>query len=90
MRAAVRKNRAMCVMNVRNVQMAVRLYQYQESTEAGSTLAIDQLIEAGLLVEAPHCPDGNRYVCDNVVPETGQIYLRCPDPHHNEFDHADW
>lgn len=89
-RALARENRAVCVRNVRNAQMAVRLHQDRESSKTGSRVTIDQLMKAELLFEIPHCPDGNRYVCDEVVPAIGQLYLRCPDPHHNEFDHADW
>lgn len=83
-------HRARCMMNVRIVQQAVREYQNAEDVEVGSRVSIGCLIEAGYLDSVRTCPDDHPYRCEEVVPEIGQLFLRCPDPDHADFDHAHW
>lgn len=87
---SARTNRAKCNLNVRNAQQAVRAWQAANSAEVGSALTLDQLMKVFNLAGVSHCPDGEPYACDNVIPAEGELFLRCPDPYHNEFDHHDW
>ena len=77
-------------MNMRNVQQAVRAHQRARDLPVGSRVTFEVLKEDGYFEESLSCPDGNPYVCDETVPESGNLFLRCSDSEHMNFDHHDW
>jgi len=85
-----RSNTAQCIINIRNMQAAVRVYQSENGLQPGSPLSIDELINKEIISNYPSCPDGQSYLCDNVIPKEDYPYLRCLNPKHNEFDHKNW
>ncbi len=72
-------NRTMCILNMSNVQKAVRSYQniYQKST--GDSLPLDVVAGPGKLIETyPVCPSGGSYASSSTtVPDVGVRYLKC-------------
>ena len=77
-------NRAKCILNISNVQKAVRSYQnlYELSPPvgetAGSALASTLIIGTGKMLEtSPSCSSGGSYTYGSTVPAVGTAYLSC-------------
>lgn len=71
-------NRANCILNISNVQKAVRSYQNLYELEAGDALGTDLIIGTGLMLEQePTCPSNGEYTFGEEVPEVGIVYLTC-------------
>ena len=77
-------DRAQCVMNIRNVQNAVRSYSNVEGLRPGQRLGQeiklwDELVgEAQFLEVLPDCPAGGLYGnLGNRIPAFGELYLSC-------------
>jgi prepilin-type N-terminal cleavage/methylation domain-containing protein len=73
-------NRAQCVLNISNVQTAIRTYSNANQDAPGATVTGLQaaVIGAGLMVETPVCPGGGTYTyAGNTVPAVGTAYLTC-------------
>ena len=92
-------DRAGCVLQIRQVQVAVRSYSNLSGREAGddvSPLVLkDEIIGSGSFVELPpSCPGGGAYTLgDNVIPEIGTLYMSCSlssDEKHVPDYYADW
>lgn len=77
-------NRANCILNISNVQKAVRSYQnlYElvgpTEDEEGDALAQTLIIGTGLMLEqTPTCPSNGTYTFGDEVPAIGEAYLTC-------------
>lgn len=71
-------NRAKCIMNISNVQKAVRVYQNLNEKSVGDTLPLDSLVGSGKLLETiPACPSNGTYTTTDSVPSPGNVYLTC-------------
>jgi len=77
--------KALCVMNQRNLQQAVRSYQFNHNLKSGDPLDWSKLIGPGLFIERiPECPihGASAYSYSKVIPETGVLAAPCSDPAH--------
>jgi type II secretory pathway pseudopilin PulG len=71
-------NRAKCILNISNVQKAVRSYQNLYELSPGDTLASTTLIGTGRMLEtAPSCGSGGSYTYGAAVPAVGAAYASC-------------
>jgi type II secretory pathway pseudopilin PulG len=71
-------NRAKCILNISNVQKAVRSYQNLYELSPGGTLASTAIIGTGRMLEtAPSCGSGGTYTYGTVVPAVGAAYASC-------------
>ncbi|MBU6179966.1 MAG: hypothetical protein KGR69_09885 [Verrucomicrobia bacterium] len=71
-------NRAGCILNLSNVQKAVRSYQNLYELSAGNTLASSTIIGTGRMLEtAPTCRSGGTYTYGTTVPAVGTAYATC-------------
>ncbi len=71
-------NRANCILNISNVQKAVRSYQNLYELNVGGALTTDVIIGTGKMLEStPTCPSGGEYDTADVVPAIGTPYLTC-------------
>ncbi|MDF1823939.1 MAG: type II secretion system protein [Verrucomicrobiales bacterium] len=73
-------NRAKCILNITNVQKAVRSYQNMYEGEVGDNLAYSSLYGEGrMLASEPICPSngGASYTAETTIPETGTAYITC-------------
>ena len=94
-------DRSLCIMNIRNVQGAVRSFANMNdyvSTENVTGLK-GQIIGSGKFVEkAPACPASGVYsygptLGENIIPAVGDLYLQCSlatSDNHIPVDFADW
>jgi type II secretory pathway pseudopilin PulG len=80
-------DRAQCVMNIRNVQLAVRGYANSNDLDSGDYLTLlgsngppgRAIIGSGNYLETfPMCPGMGLYtIHGNTVPATGTLYMTC-------------
>jgi hypothetical protein len=75
-------DRAICIINIQNVQKGVRSYSNLYGFDAGSTVSglKDQVIGLGRFVEStPTCPGGGNYDFDqqDTIPAMGTLYMEC-------------
>ncbi|MEX2579327.1 MAG: type II secretion system protein [Verrucomicrobiales bacterium] len=71
-------DRAKCILNISNVQKAVRSYQNLYEKEVGNDLALATIAGTGKMLETvPACPSGGAYTTADVVPAVGTPYLSC-------------
>jgi len=74
-------DRAGCIMQIRNVQQAVRSYANMNNVNAGSTVTglSGLVIGTGKFVEkTPACPGGGSYTgLTDTVPAVGTLYMTC-------------
>lgn len=71
-------DRAGCIMNIRNVQQAVRGHQNMNNLSAGGPLvAADKVWGANGYLNAPTCPGSGIYTPTESVPVPGALYLSC-------------
>jgi hypothetical protein len=71
-------NRAGCILNLSNVQKAVRSYQNLYELSVGGTLASTTIIGTGRMLEtAPTCRSGGTYTYSATVPAVGTAYATC-------------
>lgn len=68
-----------CIMNIRNVQQAVRSYQNMNAAAEGATLGSTDIIGSGNFVEVtPTCPDpSGGYSFLSTIPTVGTLYMTC-------------
>ncbi|NNC90474.1 MAG: hypothetical protein HKN82_18615 [Akkermansiaceae bacterium] len=96
-------DRADCVSNIRNVQLAVRGYANTNDLEPGADLAaasppVDLGAElfgvAGMMDRRPDCPGEGVYTLGgDIVPPLGTLYMTCSESEgrgHFPADAADW
>ncbi len=71
-------NRSKCILNISNVQKAVRSYQNLYEKAVGDALVQATLAGSGKLLETvPTCPSSGTYTWLGTVPAVGTAYLTC-------------
>lgn len=72
-------DRAGCVMNIRNVQQALRSHQNLTALSDGATIDVESdLIGPGnYLPSAPVCPGEGTYTYATTVPALGELAAKC-------------
>jgi type II secretory pathway pseudopilin PulG len=73
-------DRAGCILNIRNVQQAMRSHANLQNIDMGATLASTALIGSGLYLETtPMCPGDKTkaYTYLAAVPQVGTLYATC-------------
>ena len=71
-------NRSKCILNISNVQKAVRSYQNLYEKSVGNTLALSTIAGSGKLLETtPTCPSSGTYTAAGTIPAVGTAYLTC-------------
>ncbi|MFD0892465.1 prepilin-type N-terminal cleavage/methylation domain-containing protein [Luteolibacter ambystomatis] len=94
-------DRAGCLMNIRNVQQAIRSYGNMQALNPGATIpasktATQVLIGSGLFMEnAPTCPGNGTYsgLSGTTIPNVGTVLLSCnfsDGPVHTPTNTGDW
>ena len=94
-------DRALCIVNIQNVQKGVRgyanLYGYSEGTTAPNLQT--QVIGLGRFIEStPSCPASGVYSFGatygvDTVPPIGELYMQCTlatSDEHEPKNHTDW
>jgi hypothetical protein len=81
-------DRSGCIMNIRNVQQAMRGYQGMNSSEQAPK---EKLIGPGRFIERePVCPRGGKYTWTQVGWHVGELMIRCSHKDHIPNDYRDW
>ena len=72
-------DRSGCVMNIRNVQQAVRSYQNLEEVDYGAAIDVSgDLVGSGNFIQAePVCPANGTYSLASTMPEMGTLVMTC-------------
>lgn len=72
-------DRSSCILNIRNVQSAVRAYQNTCAVQEGATLNLSTEIIGpdNFLATNPECPGGGVYEHINHMPFPGELALKC-------------
>ena len=71
-------NRAKCILNISNVQKAVRSYQNLYELAVTNDLANATIMGSGKMLETtPTCPSAGTYTFATKVPAIGTAYLTC-------------
>lgn len=71
-------NRSKCILNISNVQKAVRSYQNLYELDEGDVLAETTIAGSGKMLETtPSCPSDGEYTWLGTVPPVGTVYLTC-------------
>ena len=71
-------DRAGCILNIRNVQQAVRGQQNAMEKHAGDTLDPDDIVgDRGYLTGSPACPSDGTYTLTPTYPALGEPALTC-------------
>ena len=71
-------NRAKCILNISNVQKAVRSYQHLYELGPTSALASTDIVGTGKMLEtAPACSSSGTYTYLAAVPAVGTPYVSC-------------
>ena len=88
-------DRSNCVMNIRNVQVAVRCYQNIYHLDPGDEINQAVLIgdKSGFLKSMPNCPGDGDYTLTTEIPDTGQLALDCSIEgglEHTPKEHSSW
>lgn len=88
-------SRSGCIMNIRNMQNAVRAYQNTHQLSEGVSLNVStDLIGPGkYILDHPKCPGGGHYTPLNRIPAAGQLVMSCDLESilgHQPSGHEDW
>ena len=71
-------NRAKCILNISNVQKAVRSYQNLYEKNPGEGLTKETITGVGAFLETePTCPSAGEYTWGTTIPDVGVAYLSC-------------
>ena len=71
-------NRSKCILNISNVQKAVRSYQNLYEKKEKDALAMSTIAGTGKLLETvPTCPSSGTYDDLAEIPQVGTAYLSC-------------
>jgi len=71
-------NRAKCILNISNVQKAVRSYQNLYEKSVGDGLVKATIAGTGKMLETePTCPSAGTYTWGTTIPVVGSAYLGC-------------
>ena len=70
--------RAQCLLNISNVQKAMRSYQNLYEKRTGDICSQERIAGAGKFIETiPSCPSGGNYTWPEMIPAVGTVYLTC-------------
>jgi hypothetical protein len=87
------RDRAVCILNCRNVQQAMWGYSGTNGHNPGDSLpgfSVKTLAERGMYSAMP-CPGAGHYSCiEGRIPKVGELMIRCSCPEHVPPDHGDW
>jgi type II secretory pathway pseudopilin PulG len=72
-------DKAGCIMNIRNVQQAVRSWQNMNAKNVSDAFVLtDDIVGSGLFVETtPVCPGAGTYAFETAVPDVGTLVMTC-------------
>ena len=71
-------NRSKCILNISNVQKAVRSYQNLYEKDVADALLTATIAGKGKMLETvPTCPSAGTYTFGTTVPAVGTAYLSC-------------
>lgn len=89
-----KSDRAACILNIRNVQQAVRAYQGTRQVIEGSPMDWTKIMGPGGLLRRTYCPCGGIYRFKDRMPAVGVLALECSlggEPHkHVPERYSDW
>jgi len=84
-------DRATCLLNIRNVQQAIRGHQNIHDLNQGDPINWDEIFgENGYLPKKPTCPQGGTYTFLTKYPKTGELACKCSIHDHEPANHEDW
>lgn len=87
-------DRAACIINIRNVQQAVRGHANMNSLEIGTTIDWDDIFGADGYLKEPKCPEGGTYTFAKTIPAVGVLVCTCShgdtEKRHKPDNHEDW
>ena len=88
-------DRSACIMNIRNMQNAVRAYQnIHQLTEGGPlNLSVDVIGPGNYIQYTPQCPGGGSYTPITQIPAAGQLAITCSlsaTDEHEPKDYTEW
>jgi hypothetical protein len=83
-----------CIMNIRNVQQAVRGHQNLNNLNNGDPIDWKKIIGPDGYMQEPKCPDGGTYTFVKSFPATGVLACTCSkvgdSQGHEPADHSEW
>jgi len=82
-------NRAVCMMNQRNIQQWVRYLQETDHQKPGDPIAWDKIFGPKCMGEKPVCPRHGEYVYSKTVPKIGELAASCKEAK-DQPPHSDW
>lgn len=82
--------RAGCIMNIRNVQQAVRGSQGMNNEREGDPINWSEIFGPSKMLQQPVCPAGGTYTFSKVHPKAGKLACTCSHANHVPPDHHDW
>ncbi|HSP43740.1 MAG TPA: hypothetical protein VLO11_12770 [Luteolibacter sp.] len=84
-------DRAACIINIRNVQQAVRAHQNMNSKNIGEPIDWDEIFGPDAFMEEPECHAGGTYTFARNYPEIGKLACTCSHGEdHQPADHENW
>lgn len=71
-------DRAGCILNMRNIQQAVRSHQNATEKHNGDSLTASDIVgSTGYITTDPVCPSNGTYTLSATFPPTGTLALTC-------------
>lgn len=89
-------DRSACIMNIRNMQNAVRAYQSIRQLNEGHPLniSVDVIGPGNYIQYVPQCPGGGTYTPITQIPVAGQLVITCSlagsSADHEPKDYSEW
>ncbi len=83
-------DRAGCIMNIRNVQQAVRGHQNLKSLDVGTPLDMNDIFGPNGYLPQPVCPLGGTYTYTNTIPPVGTVICKCSHADHMPTNTSTW
>jgi len=87
-------DRAGCIMNIRNVQQAIRGNANLNNLNIGDPIDWKKIIGPDGYLKEPKCPDGGTYTFVKTYPQIGVLACTCSkagdSEGHEPADHSDW
>ena len=84
-------DRAACILQIRNVQQAVRSYQGMNALSIGDPLDWSEIFGPGKFIERqPSCPAGGTYTFAKEHPHIGKLACTCSHADHVPPNHENW
>jgi hypothetical protein len=85
-------HRAECILNIRNMQQAIRSHANMSGLNPGDASRLSDIVGAGKMVEKmPTCSGGGTYhVIEDRIPRIGELMIRCTEEGHVPSNHSDW